>query len=753
MSCLTIRDNPTIVFGSWKTDQTIKKSFKNLQDLSPHERQQYRQQVVQARQAAEQERKKLQLEAALEAQAIWKESPPAPHDHPYLTRKNIQPCGARVSNEKLVLSVYDEARVIANLQFIGKDGTKRFLSDGAKTGNCFTIGEPGHTIYVVEGFATGATIYEVIDTYVVIAFDVGNLKPVALRLRREYPDAQIIIAADNDAATDGNPGLTKAKKAAQAVDGLVVFPTFKNTDTNGKSPTDFNDLYILEGLERVREQLHPASTINSDEWPEPIPLEDQRLPELPTDLFPPWMGNVVNAVARATETPSELAATLGLAALATACQRTFEVEPEPGYVEPVNIWGIAAMESGNRKTAVLNAMTAPLRDYEREQTDQLIPERTRIESERKTKESRIQHLRSQAAKANSVDVIKEIDELEASLPNVPTIPQLWAQDVTPEKLGQMMADQGGVLALISDEGGIFETVGGRYNKGIPNLDLLLQSHSGSPVRIHRASREPIDMAHPVLTMGLSPQPDVLRGLVQKPGFRGRGLLARFLYTLPPSRLGYRSLESSPISLGVKESYRQALHSLLAMKASQSETNSPERFQLQLCKDAHREWKEFSRIVEDHLRDGNRFEHIRDWAAKLPGVAARVAGLLHCATYVNAQPWSIPIELTTMENTLTLMAVLAGHALRAFEVMAANPDLEKAKKILAWVQRKEITTFTQRDCHHELQGTFPRIEDLKPGLKVLEERYILRQANVPQTGPGRPSIAYNVHPQLIREQLV
>jgi len=114
----------------------------------------------------------------------------------------------------------------------------------------------------------------------------------------------------------------------------------------------------------------------------------------------------VNAVSKTTETPRELAATLGLAALATACQRTFEVEPEPGYVEPVNIWGIAAMESGNRKTAVLTAMTTPLRNYEREQTDQLIPERTRIESERKTLESRIHHLRTQAAKGNSVDFVE-----------------------------------------------------------------------------------------------------------------------------------------------------------------------------------------------------------------------------------------------------------------------------------------------------------------------------------------------------------
>ena len=105
----------------------------------------------------------------------------------------------------------------------------------------------------------------------------------------------------------------------------------------------------------------------------------------------------------------------------------------------------------------------------------------------------------------------------------------------------------------------------------------------------------------------------------------------------------------------------------------------------------------------------------------------------------------------MEQALTLMAVLAEHALRAFEVMSANPDLEKAKKVLTWIQRKGGRSFTQRDCHHDLQGTFPRTEDLKPALHVLQERYIIRPTNNgEQKGVGRRSTIYEVNPQLIQE---
>jgi putative DNA primase/helicase len=290
-------DNPTIDFGSHKTDQKIKQSFKNLQDLSPREREQYQQRIAQVQQEAEQERKKLQLEAAVKAKGILDNATPAPTDHPYLIRKHIQPHGVRVSRGALVIPAYDATKAIATLQFIQEDGTKRFLSHGAKTGNYFSIGEPGDRIYLLEGFATGATVHEVTSTYTVVAFDVGNLKPVALRLRHKYPDTQIIIAADNDSGTDDNPGLRKAKEAAQAVNGAVLFPTFQSQTTNGKPPTDFNDLFVLEGLEVVRAQLTPPEQTQltlRDALLDYAAMLALELPERPS-LFPflPEGGNVM----------------------------------------------------------------------------------------------------------------------------------------------------------------------------------------------------------------------------------------------------------------------------------------------------------------------------------------------------------------------------------------------------------------------------------------------------------------------------
>src|SRR5207253_1149882 len=160
-----------------------------------------------------------------------------------------------------------------------------------------------------------------------------------------------------------------------------------------------------------------------------------------------------------------------------------------------------------------------------------------LASEKRTAELRIESLRKKAASAaDSTALAREIHELEVNLPVVPPLPRLYVDDCTPERLASLMAEQGGRMAVFSDEGGVFDILSGRYSKGVPNLDLWLKGHSVSPVRVDRAdrARPPILLDRPRLTVGISPQPDVLASLRDKPGFRGRGLLARFLYGLPKS---------------------------------------------------------------------------------------------------------------------------------------------------------------------------------------------------------------------------
>jgi replicative DNA helicase len=149
---------------------------------------------------------------------------------------------------------------------------------------------------------------------------------------------------------------------------------------------------------------------------------------------------------------------------------------------------------------------------------------------------------------------------QADAIDVPPIPQLVADDITPEAAASLLAEQGGRLAIISAEGGIFDIVAGRYNNDKANMDLWLKGHSGDPLRVDRQGRETgVDVAAAALTMGLMIQPQVLSNIVTNREFRG--LLARCLYAWPVSMVGRRRKGAS-VPPEVAETYTSTMLALV-----------------------------------------------------------------------------------------------------------------------------------------------------------------------------------------------
>lgn len=483
------------------------------------------------------------------------------------------------------------------------------------------------------------------------------------------------------------------------------------------------------------------------EWSEPIPLDIPLLPTVPADTFPPAIANMTEETAAATETPCELAFGMALGVLAAACQRKFEVRVKPGYIEPLSLWPIAPLNSGERKTAVLRRMTLPLTEWERAQASKMKAEIAKAMSERETALAQIQAMRTKAARlepgsADFAHASEEIAELEVNLKEVPRAPRIWAQDVTPEKLGALMADHGEQMTIVSDEGGIIEIMAGRYSRGIPNLDIFLQGHAGAPHRVDRANRPPVLMQHPALSMALSPQPEVLHGLAANRDFRGRGLLARFVYLFGVSTLGYRTGEPPCVGESAAPAYEACVQRLLSIKPPESDA-----LIIELSDEARAEWHAYFAAVEKDLRPGGRFEHMRDWAGKLPGMAARVAGVLHCAEHAfDADLTTSKLSLDTMRRALAFAAVCEYHALAAYDLMGADVALEAARKLWAWIERQRKVEFTFRAAFQALRGSFPRAADLEPAFGVLVERaHIASKQTAPRA--GRPTRVYQVNPAL------
>lgn len=155
----------------------------------------------------------------------------ATNDHAYLRSKGVSAYGLRQLREQLVLPLRDTAGVLWSLQFISPEGEKRFLTGGRKRGCYFPIGVPDRVLCLAEGYSTGASVFESTDYATAVALDSGNLEPVARALRAKFPHIAIIICADNDCETPGNPGVTCARAAARAVGGHVAVPSFHGVAT------------------------------------------------------------------------------------------------------------------------------------------------------------------------------------------------------------------------------------------------------------------------------------------------------------------------------------------------------------------------------------------------------------------------------------------------------------------------------------------------------------------------------------------
>ncbi|HEF4735532.1 toprim domain-containing protein [Burkholderia multivorans] len=262
---------------------------RQAQKLTPAERRAYRERIEKQKREREAEEQARREAAAARAKQIWDAAQDAT-EHPYLKRKGIRSHGLRVgvwekvnpetgevriiSKNALLVPIWGPGKVIHSLQAIFPskvlgDRDKDYLKDGAKEGLFYSIGKPLQVdgrpvILVCEGFATGASLHECTGHAVIVAFDAPNLLPVAKVIRERFPDAIIVMAADNDQWTVRpveNPGVTRAREAAAAIGGLVAIPPFDaalGTVGEKGGPTDFNDLHVREGMDAVRAVIDAA---------------------------------------------------------------------------------------------------------------------------------------------------------------------------------------------------------------------------------------------------------------------------------------------------------------------------------------------------------------------------------------------------------------------------------------------------------------------------------------------------------------
>jgi hypothetical protein len=489
-----------------------------------------------------------------------------------------------------------------------------------------------------------------------------------------------------------------------------------------------------------------TASVGERAWEPPIPLGvTGTLPAFPVAVLPGWLGEYVAAVATATQTPPDLAGMLALAVLATVAAGAIEVQPRPGWREPLCLFVAVGMDAGARKSSVFTAMTRPVGDFERQQAAAALPGITETATLRRIAEQAAAHAEAAASKAPA-DRAEQLQAeavaraAEAARLVVPPLPRWLADDATPEALAGLLATYGRI-ALLSPEGDVFDQMAGRYNQQAgPNLGVYLKGHAGDLLKVDRRGRPPEYVERPCLTIGLAVQPEVLRGLADRPGFRGRGLLARFLYSLPASLVGRRQPGAPPVASAVAERYAVELH---ALAASLTTPAGQDPTVLTLDPAAGELLLAFERDLEPRLAAGSGdLAQLAGWAAKLAGATCRLAGLLHLAGHLR-HGWAHPVGADTLAAAVRLAGYLVEHARAVFDLMGADPRLDDARWLLDWIGRTGRTQFTRRDAHAAApRGRFPKATDLEPALRLLEEHGYLRRVDPEPSrdphGRGRPA---------------
>ncbi len=377
-------DVPAGAFGCWRSGLSQTWCSKDTQVMTQVEHSAHQQRMQAIAQQREADKAQRQHDAATTATARWAAAVPAPVDHPYLVRKCIQSHGIKAEVEALLIPLRDTAGTLHSLQAIVPEGHKRFQPGGRIKGCYFAIGNPKGVLAIAEGVATGASIHQATGHAVACAMNAGNLLDVALALHAKYPALRLILAADDDWKTDGNPGMTKAREAAQAVGALLALPRFDSE--RGDGDTDFNDLHQRQGLEAVKACIDaaapveadpafaPLEDVGGDAWDTPQPLPNALPPVAPFDpeLLPEALRGWIVDIAERMQCPPDFPAVGVITALSSLIGARAVVAPkqhDDWRVVP-NLWGLIVGRPGVMKSPALGEVLKPLHRLESTEREQ-----------------------------------------------------------------------------------------------------------------------------------------------------------------------------------------------------------------------------------------------------------------------------------------------------------------------------------------------------------------------------------------------
>lgn len=678
--------------------------------------------------------------AAHKALEIWNAAPVASATNAYIISKGIEPLGLRAYKDCILVPVTLDKQILS-LQFIKPDGQKFFMSNGRVRGCYYSIGKPETTICICEGIATGISIHQATGHAVVVAFSCGNLAAVAEYIRSKFPEAVVLICADDDVS-----GLKSAKRAAELINGIIVTPVFEHD--RPEKATDFNDMALLYGLELVKATIYAAcvlsksieiSSVATKIIPLPLPEPLPAVMPLNPEMLPQALRGFVMDVSDRQQSPPDFVAVTALCALSAVLGRRVLMRPKQNddWTVTPNLWGAIIGRPSAMKSPSMKAALIPLYKLEEQFASQYSAEKKQYSID-----AAFNELDQQATKKNAKDKIKDGDrngalmELQktTSLIPPPIRKRLIVNDTTVEKLGELLNENPNGLALVRDE--LFGWIAKMQREEFQaERAFYLECFDGNSRYIYdRIGRGTIEITSCTLSVIGGIQPSKISSLINRAmsGISDDGLIQRLqLAVWPDDHKNWSWIDQAPDAHAL-ERYEQIFldfHSL-----NNDDAYLPDF--LHFMPEAQALFVEWMQEINSIARSGDIHPVLESHLLKLPQTIASLALIFEL---INGGRQAVGVTATAM--ALEWADYLKSHAERLYS-LGLNRGIDGAHIIL---QRKDKLQATFKAREIKLNGWkgLGSIELVNEALQCLIDHNYLRANKTPTTDAGgRPTIEYS-----------
>ncbi len=724
-------------FGDWSRGIHEVWTMKKSDTFSSNDEDLMQRQQREVRRVIEEDRLKRAVETASYASGKWEEFSET-GSSPYLERKKVKPLGVRFMDQVIWIPLRDIQGKLWSLQYIDPNGNKRFLLEGRKKGCFHTLGsfEEGKTIYVVEGYATGASIHMALGDPVVVAFDAVNIHPVVEDLINAYPHNPIVIAGDDDQWKEQNMGRKYAEEASKKLGCSVVFPHFKNTSTK---PTDFNDLHVLEGLEVIKEQLKGK---DDPEWPEPTPLKLIKkdlspVSDLELELIPEPYQVWLKDISERMQCPLDYVAIGSLIVSSSLIGAGCSIRPksQDSWTVIPNLWGGIIGAPSTLKSPALKEILKPIETLEKEAFDTYTNDQKIFEVEGeflKVKKEVLKKEMMKAAKTNDSmkqDMIKE-NYRNLEEPEKPLCKRFITNDATIEKMHELLSKNSRGLLLFRDELiGLLSSWDKDGNDSDRSFYLEAWNGYGSKTT-DRIGRGTIHTKNLCVSILGSTQPNKLATYFQKTlsGADNDGLLQRFqLLVYPDEIMSWQLVDKIP-NVEAQKQVTDIMVKLAKMNfadygAILDESSGIPYFKFE--PKAQELFYEWLTKLEERLRtstdDPVLIEHFTKYRKLMPSLAL----IFHLINLAGGKARS-SVNEDAVDRAILWCSYLEKHTRRIYD-MSLNQAFQAGRALANRIQKSEVRGhFDVRDIYRKQWSSLKTKEDVELGCDLLMQKGWLRE---------------------------